>query len=91
MSVLNAAGICRRRGTPSFWRRTSQCAFAVRGEMPSRSPTSSFEQPNAINSTTWRCRWVSETSVPLEVLFMDATLRRKSHANHRLIGVFDRF
>ena len=38
MSVLNAAGICRRRGTPSFWRRTSQCAFAVRGEMPSRSP-----------------------------------------------------
>jgi len=37
---------------PELLRRTSQCAFAVRGEMPSRSPTSSFEQPNAINSTT---------------------------------------
>src|SRR6266571_3858920 len=26
--------------------------------MPRRSPTSSFEQPAAISSTTWRCRSV---------------------------------
>ena len=56
MSVLNAAGICRRLGTPSFCRSASQCAFAVRGEMPSRRPTSSFEQPSAINPTTCSCR-----------------------------------
>ena len=50
-----AAGICRRRGTPSFCRRTSLCAFAVLAEIPSRSPTSSLEQPAAMRATT--CRW----------------------------------
>ncbi len=50
-----AIGICRRRRTPSFCRSTSQCAFAVLGEIPRRIPTSSFEQPAAINATTSRC------------------------------------
>jgi len=72
VSVLNAAGICRLLETPSFWRKTSQCALAVRAEMPSLSPTSSFEQPRAISSTTWRCRSVSEKSVSFRVLVMDA-------------------
>src|SRR5262249_40559651 len=58
VSALNAAGICRRLGTPSFWRSTSQCALAVLGEMPSRSPTSSFEQPRAISATIWSWRSV---------------------------------
>src|SRR6266536_891572 len=58
VSVLNAAGICRRLGTPSFWRSTSQCAFAVLGEMPRRSPTSSFEHPRAISTTIWSWRSV---------------------------------
>jgi len=51
-------GIWRRRGTPSFWRSTSQCAFAVLGEIPRRTPTSSFEYPAAISATTWSCRCV---------------------------------
>ena len=51
VSALNAAGICRRLGTPSFCRSASECAFAVRGEMPSFVATSSFEQPCAINLT----------------------------------------
>ena len=54
-----ATGIWRRRETPSFWRRTSECAFTVRGEMPSCSPISSFERPAAMSSTTWRWRSVS--------------------------------
>ena len=33
----NAIGIWRRRCTPSFSRSTSQCAFTVLGEIPSRS------------------------------------------------------
>src|SRR4051812_26215036 len=58
VSALNAAGICRRLGTPSFWRSTSQCAFAVLGEMPRRSPTFSFEHPRAISATIWSWRSV---------------------------------
>ena len=64
VSSRNATGICRRRGTPSFCRSTSQCAFAVRGEMPSTSPTSSFESPCAISSTTCRCRAVMPDGIP---------------------------
>ena len=56
VSTLNATGICRRRLTPSFERNVSECAFAVRDEIPSRSPTSSFEHPAAISVTTSRCR-----------------------------------
>ncbi len=70
MSVLNAAGICRRLATPSFWRSTSQCAFAVRAEMPSLSPTSSLEQPRAMSSTTWSCRSVSAGVPSLGVFLM---------------------
>lgn len=58
VSNLNATGICRRRGTPSFCRSASQCAFAVLGEMPRACPTSSFDSPCAINSITSRCREV---------------------------------
>jgi len=47
-----ALGICRRRAQPSFCRSTSECAFAVLGEMPSRCATSSFEHPAAISSIT---------------------------------------
>ena len=54
VSWRNAAGIWRRRGTPSFTRRASLCAFAVRAEIPSERPTSSFEHPAAINATTSR-------------------------------------
>jgi hypothetical protein len=50
--VRYALGICRRRAQPSFCRITSECAFAVLGEMPSRRATSSFEYPAAINSIT---------------------------------------
>ena len=56
VSARYAAGMCRRRDTPSFCRSTSQCAFTVRGEMPSWQPISSFEHPAAISSTTCRCR-----------------------------------
>src|SRR5438105_5061212 len=45
VSSLKATGICRLRGTPSFCRRTSQCALAVLGEMPRATPTSSFDKP----------------------------------------------
>jgi len=58
VSNLNATGICRLRGTPSFCRSASQWAFAVLGEMPSAMPTSSFDMPCAINSMTSRCREV---------------------------------
>jgi len=44
----------------------SECAFAVRDEIPSRSPTSSFEHPAAISVTTSRCRNVSP--VPLWIV-----------------------
>src|ERR671937_1772827 len=56
VSARYATGIWRRRATPSFWRRASEWALAVRGEIPSRSPTSSFEHPAAISSMTsiWR-------------------------------------
>jgi len=47
----------RRRVTPSFVRRPSQCAFAVRDVTPSLAAISSFEQPSAISWTT--CRWRS--------------------------------
>jgi hypothetical protein len=50
-----AIGSWRRRRTPSFCRRTSQCAFTVLGEMPSRSETSSLEQPAAMRTITSRC------------------------------------
>src|SRR5581483_8044033 len=43
VSSRNATGICRRLVTPSFCRNTSQWAFAVRGEIPSATPTSSFD------------------------------------------------
>ena len=39
-----AIGICRLRRTPSFCRNTSEWALAVLGEIPRRTPTSSFEQ-----------------------------------------------
>jgi hypothetical protein len=38
VSSRYARGICLRRATPSFCLRTSQCAFAVRGEMPRPLP-----------------------------------------------------
>src|SRR6202008_2903222 len=60
--------IRRRLGTPSFWRSTSQCALAVLGEMPRRSPTSSFEHPRAISTTIWSWRSVRSgfvSSLPL--------------------------
>jgi hypothetical protein len=53
-----AIGSWRLRRTPSFCRRTSQWAFTVLGEMPSRSETSSFEQPAAMRTITSRCRGV---------------------------------
>ena len=61
----NAIGIWRRRRTPSFWRSTSQCAFAVLGEIPRRRPISSFEQPAAIRATTSRCRCVDRRRLSL--------------------------
>src|SRR5436190_2736861 len=88
VSVLNAAGICRRRATPSFWRSTSQCAFAVRAEMPSLSPTSSFEQPSAISTTTCTWRSVSVKSAPFRFFIMPARLRGTGAADHRPMGVF---
>lgn len=55
--------MCRRRATPSLCRNASLCAFAVRGEIPSRSPTSSFEHPAAISATTAFWRTVNEGRV----------------------------
>ena len=49
-----AIGICRLRCTPSFCRNTSEWALAVLGEIPRRTPTSSFEQPAAISVTISR-------------------------------------
>jgi hypothetical protein len=43
---------CRQ---PSFCLSTSQCAFTVRGEMPSRSDTSWLESPAAMRTITSRC------------------------------------
>ena len=58
-------------------------------EMPSRSPTSSFEQPRAMSSTTWSCRSVSAGGPSLGVLLMprDAKSRAATGA-HWPIGVF---
>ena len=78
VSSRYACGICRRRATPSFCLRTSQWAFAVRGEMPSRSPTSSLEQPAAINSTTCFCRGVRTGGLSCIVVDMAATLTTAS-------------
>ena len=58
---------------PSFWRSTSECAFAVRGEIPSRTPTSSFEQPAAMSSTTSRCRSVIFKARPLSTCVMPSS------------------
>ena len=70
VSTRNATGICRRRLTPSFERSVSECAFAVRGEMPSRCPTSSFEHPAAISATTSRCRGVRPAPLWIVVVIM---------------------
>src|SRR3954471_6303808 len=78
----------RRRVTPSFWRRTSQCAFTVLGEIPSWQPISSFEQPAAISSTTCRCRVVSAGLVFTMVASMATTLQRVSTAAYCPKGVF---
>ena len=83
-------GIWRRRGTPSFWRSTSQCAFAVLGEIPRRTPTSSFEYPAAISSTTSRCRGVMGVvfrSVASSI--MAPTLLPRSRDDHSSGGVSD--
>jgi hypothetical protein len=78
VSSRYARGICLRRGTPSFCRRTSQCAFAVLGEMPSRSPTSSLEQPSAISSTTCFCRSVRTGGLAWSIVGMASTVTTKS-------------
>ena len=81
VSTLNATGICRRRLTPSFVRSVSECAFAVRGEMPSRSPTSSFEHPAAISATTSRCLGVRPVPLWVVVVIMasEASSRPSGH------------
>jgi hypothetical protein len=88
VSSRYARGICLRRGTPSFCRRTSQCAFAVLGEMPSRSPTSSLEQPAAISSTTCFCRGVRTGGLDCSIVDMAATLTTSSSFGYCPIGVF---
>src|SRR4029079_12496303 len=75
VSRRNAAGICRRRGTPSFTRSASLCARAVRAEIPRERPTSSFEHPAAISATTSRCRSVCCACVTLVVLFIPRFFR----------------
>src|SRR5262245_39352044 len=92
VSALNAAGICRRLGTPSFWRSTSQCALAVLGEMPRRSPTSSFEHPRAISATIWSWRSVRSgfaSSIPLMARHATTAAARRLSADGgiRLGGV----
>jgi len=82
VSSRYARGICLRRGTPSFCLRTSQCAFAVLGEMPSRSPTSSLEQPAAINSTTCFCRGVRMGGLACSIVDMAPTLTTASSAGY---------
>src|SRR5438067_632158 len=82
VSSRYARGICRRRATPSFCLRTSQCAFAVLGEMPSRSPTSSLEQPAAINSTTCFCRGVRMGGLACSIVDMAPTLTTASSAGY---------
>src|SRR5206468_1475785 len=54
----------------------------------SLSPTSSFEQPRAISSTTCSCRSVRTNGSSLGVLLMTARLRPRAKANHRPMGVF---
>ncbi len=73
-----ATGMYRRRVTPSFARRVSAWAFAVRGEMPRRAPTSSFEQPAAIKATTsrWRRVRIASLSVMVCVMAREATVTR---------------
>ncbi len=78
VSSRYARGICLRRATPSFCLRTSQCAFAVLGEMPSRSPTSSLEQPSAINSTTCFCRGVKTGGLACSIVDMVSTVTTKT-------------
>ena len=88
VSSLNAIGIWRLRLTPSFCRSTSQWAFAVRGEIPSRAPTSSFEQPAAIRATTSRWRAVMGAaffSVPSSI--MAPRLLPRSRDDHSSRGV----
>jgi len=82
VSSRYARGICLRRATPSFCLRTSQCAFAVLGEMPSRSPTSSLEQPAAINSTTCFCRRVRTGGLACSIVDIATTLTRKSSVGY---------
>ncbi len=82
VSTRNATGICRRRLTPSFERSVSECAFAVRDEMPSRSPTSSFEHPAAISATTSRCLGVSPTAPWIVVVIMSPRLVAPAPEHH---------
>ena len=77
-------GIWRRRGTPSFWRSTSQCALTVLGEMPSRSDTSLFEQPAAMRTITSRWRSViggilSTVAFAMQPRYDDGTRRTIHH------------
>src|SRR5919109_2228907 len=78
----------RRRETPSFCRSTSLCAFAVLGEMPRRSPTSSLDSPAAMSSTTSRCLSVRFGSRSLSTWFMQATLAASWPLEHWPKGVF---
>jgi len=80
VSARYATGIWRRRVTPSFCRRTSECAFAVRGEMPRRSPTSSLEHPAAMSSMTSRCRLVMVGSESCSALYIAAEAKAASPA-----------
>src|SRR5205814_9661461 len=82
VSARYACGICLRRGTPSFCLRTSQCAFAVLGEVPSRSPTSSFEYPAAINSTTCFCRGVTTGGLACSIVVIAPTVTRASRVGY---------
>lgn len=87
VSRRNAAGICRRRATPSFARSASLCAFAVRAEIPRKTPTSSFEHPAAISATTSRWRSVSAAFVPMVALVMTTILVSLVRGIHSPEGV----
>ena len=82
-----AAGICRRRATPSFRRSASLCAFAVRAEIPRERPTSSFEHPAAMSATTSRWRSVSGASGAVVVFVMVAILPSLVRVIHSSAGV----
>src|SRR5215510_2644203 len=57
--------------------------------MPSRSPTSSFERPSAINSTTSRCRSVIFSSRSFSTCAMSSKLTTARPPVHWPKGVFE--